>query len=328
MISTKIKAAKRILESRLLSKPMPLFVGFSITSKCNYKCSYCDTKKHKQELSTDQILDIIHQLKKQGCLRISFTGGEPLLRDDIGKIINYAKKLGIYTSLTTNGSLIKKRLQDIRDIDVIQVSIDGPEHINDKLRGKGSYKDAINALNQIHDSNIRPVILSVISSANIEYIPELIEIAKNHSAQIRFQPIRNIIKESGKLQPSEEEYSKTIKTILSYKRKNKNLILNSRKALLHILHNNDQKPKTCAASKIYYRIEADGMMYMCLLSDIAFDLNKVSVKQAFQKQAKLISIKNTTNKCSYRNCGSSKIELGLIYNLDFGSIIDKILGRY
>ena len=86
-IKDKIFIGHSILKSKLLKKSSPLTVGWSLTNRCNHECKYCGIPNVKSnELTTEQIFSIIDELSELGTKIIQFTGGEPLLRDDIGKI--------------------------------------------------------------------------------------------------------------------------------------------------------------------------------------------------------------------------------------------------
>ena len=91
-------------------KQIPLKAMFELTYRCNFNCVHCYVvrEKDKRELTTAEVKEILRQLKAQGCFHIGFTGGEPLMREDIFEILNYAKLLGFRISLLTNGYFIDK----------------------------------------------------------------------------------------------------------------------------------------------------------------------------------------------------------------------------
>jgi MoaA/NifB/PqqE/SkfB family radical SAM enzyme len=90
-----------------------------ITPRCNLKCVHCYVAHCNWPhdiLTFDEICKIIDDLVKQGCLWISFTGGEPLLRPDFIDIYTYAKKKGLFVVLLTNGTLITPEIADYLSI--------------------------------------------------------------------------------------------------------------------------------------------------------------------------------------------------------------------
>lgn len=105
----------------------------SVTSLCNLRCSYCNPKAGNSDkksgiITRDKILNIIKSGSKLGIKRIKFTGGEPLLRSDIGEIIEAAKQIsGIEdVSITTNGVFLTDMLDKLKKsgLDRINISLD------------------------------------------------------------------------------------------------------------------------------------------------------------------------------------------------------------
>jgi len=134
---------------KLARKRVPLNVGLFLTNRCNLRCYYCfGDYRHRQEndFSTAEILSLLDQLKAAGCRYLVLTGGECLLRDDIGQVIRRAKELKLHVCVMTNGLLVKKRLDDIAAADIINISIDGREEVTDFNRGKGVFEKALEAV--------------------------------------------------------------------------------------------------------------------------------------------------------------------------------------
>jgi len=95
-------------------------------------------QEHKQELSTDEWKKILLDLKKNRIKNIHFTGGEPLLRDDLAALIRYCKENGFTTGLTTNGMLMNEELLNalIRSgLRSVAISVDALSDRYEKIRG-------------------------------------------------------------------------------------------------------------------------------------------------------------------------------------------------
>lgn len=88
-----------------------------LTLRCNDHCEFCYQHQHShEELSLSQVESMINSLWQAGCQVLMLSGGEPLLRDDIGGIIRYANRMGMITRLATNGLLVERQmLHDLRD---------------------------------------------------------------------------------------------------------------------------------------------------------------------------------------------------------------------
>jgi len=94
-------------------KGFPLRVMCELTYRCNFYCKHCYVPQNYRkygELKTEEVFSILDQLKDIGCFYLGFTGGEPFIREDMIKILWYAKKLGFEIIIYTNGSLIDKEI--------------------------------------------------------------------------------------------------------------------------------------------------------------------------------------------------------------------------
>jgi MoaA/NifB/PqqE/SkfB family radical SAM enzyme len=126
--------------------PKPLILIWESTNRCNAKCTYCDFWRQgptdEDLLDEAEIRDLIDQAAAMGvcCFSIS-GGGEPLLREDMGRNIEYCKKKGLAVAVTTNGLLIDaQRAQQLLMADVVTVSVDSlDEAKNNKRRGSRDY---------------------------------------------------------------------------------------------------------------------------------------------------------------------------------------------
>ncbi|MBF0299221.1 MAG: radical SAM protein [Oligoflexia bacterium] len=139
----------RLLLHKLNIDKRPVFAVLTVTSQCNYSCSYCFSDYHKKAniaLSTENILKIIDELHQYGVIYLNVHGGEALLRQDIGIIIEHALSKKMFVNLITNGVLLKKKWEQVKKVNSICISLDGREENNDKNRKKGSFKSAVEAI--------------------------------------------------------------------------------------------------------------------------------------------------------------------------------------
>lgn len=105
----------------------PFYASFKLTSRCHFGCPYCNVKKQPvQDLSTEDIKKILDNLSRSPVLMTSFEGGEPLLRDDIGELLRYARSCQFYLLFTTSvKNLLDYPLDEYcRYIDFLHISID------------------------------------------------------------------------------------------------------------------------------------------------------------------------------------------------------------
>src|SRR3989338_4561042 len=184
----KIRIASNIVKAKLLNQKRPLSVTFSVTNRCNLRCSYCSIPdRGNDELSTADTIRLIDEFAEAGAQKLSFAGGEPLLRDDIGSLIERGKRKNLYLSLTTNGTLIKKHLSALKDLDTVLVSFDGPQAVHN-LTGKAIVSTLIEDILLLKKNNIHVCTSTVLTKPTIEHLDELLNISKKNALQLAFPP--------------------------------------------------------------------------------------------------------------------------------------------
>ncbi len=119
-------------------------INLHLTKSCNMKCKYCFAKfnETKKTYPYQETLELIRVLRDFGFEKINFVGGEPMLIPKISKIIKYAKRIGFYTSIVSNGTLITNEfLFEIKNhIDMIGISIDSLNSETNKKIGRFTHK--------------------------------------------------------------------------------------------------------------------------------------------------------------------------------------------
>lgn len=96
--------------ARIGQKPKPINGQWAVTHNCNLDCVHCFVAKDKKsrELGYSQITHLLDEIYREGCLVLTFTGGEPFIREDFLDIYTYAKKKGFLITILTNGTLLDK----------------------------------------------------------------------------------------------------------------------------------------------------------------------------------------------------------------------------
>jgi radical SAM protein with 4Fe4S-binding SPASM domain len=145
-----------------------------LTERCNNNCIHCtinlpahDLSAEKKELSTQELKDILEEAASLGCLKVRFTGGEPLLREDFESLYLFARSLGLRTVIQTNGTLITPRLAQmfarVPPLEFVHVSVYGmkKESCEAVTRVPGSYKAARKGIACLLDLHV-PFVVSVV----------------------------------------------------------------------------------------------------------------------------------------------------------------------
>lgn len=182
-------------------------VIISITNNCNLRCKMCDIPSKKvTELNTDIWKNVILHAKKLSCETIVFSGGEPLLRDDIFELIPFVRNNNMRTCVTSNGYCIDKTTAKrlfSAGVNVVNVSIEGPEKIHDWLRGEGAFSKAVEAIGNLQEANIETTIATMVSRYNYKSLNYIIELARDYGVTtIKFQPFSDIF-----LMKEKQDYS-------------------------------------------------------------------------------------------------------------------------
>jgi len=155
-----------------------LTVYIHLTQKCNLQCSYCYNKQNLnqwEELSKLEWFKIIDALKNMGVREFIFTGGEPLIRDDLFDILKYTKQEDNSIELLTNGTLLKdENVKVLKFVDQVIISLDTIDKVsNDKHRKNSKNYNILDNLHNIpKEYSNKIVIRSVITKENQMYIEE------------------------------------------------------------------------------------------------------------------------------------------------------------
>jgi radical SAM protein with 4Fe4S-binding SPASM domain len=157
-----------------VKQPKPkVFARFHLTRRCQLECSHCYSESgphlsSANELPVERWIQLVDEFVDNGGERILFTGGEALVYQGCTDIMRRAKERGLEVTLFSNGILIKRHLEAIRKYaDIVQISIDGPgEESHDAIRGKGSFKKAMQAIHLLLDAGVNTRISTTVMVSN------------------------------------------------------------------------------------------------------------------------------------------------------------------
>jgi radical SAM protein with 4Fe4S-binding SPASM domain len=175
----------------------PARVYFELTRRCNLACRTCFNESHrafKNELTTAEIISILHQLNALGTFEIRFTGGEPTEHPDFREIVAFAKSCGFYLSLGTNGVYTEEKRLWIFDcgVDWFILSLDGTEEVNDRVRGTGTYREVVRTLEVLAARpELRVRLNMVVARHNVHTIEALAHLADEYGVHsLNLIPLR------------------------------------------------------------------------------------------------------------------------------------------
>ena len=164
-------------------------VVWNLIRRCNLHCAHCYSdsfdKDYPGELDNAEARAVVDDLSAFGVPVILFSGGEPLLRPDLFDLIRHAQDGGIRAVISTNGTLITPSLaQEMKELGLsyVGVSIDGPEHIHDKFRGKvGAFQESLKGIRSCIDAGIRVGIRVTLTKYNYPHLDELFDLIEEEN---------------------------------------------------------------------------------------------------------------------------------------------------
>ncbi|MFZ2497762.1 MAG: radical SAM/SPASM domain-containing protein [Methanosarcina sp.] len=187
-----ILTSKALWQIRVQKRPFVL--SHAVNTRCNMKCSFCDYwKKSGEEPAKEEIFKLLDDAREFGIGVYNAWIVEPLLRKDLPQIMAHAKKLGMITSMVTNGKLLYERAEELEDVDYLSVSVDGVKSYKEirkmdfETLMKG-LKKAIEVRKLQNKKN--PILMNcVLTGKNLDDIETLILLAKKLEVKISFEPV-------------------------------------------------------------------------------------------------------------------------------------------
>lgn len=170
----------------------PLVANYYLTYRCNARCHFCDiwSLEPGQEADFATIEQNLESLKQLRVKYVDFTGGEPLLRADIGQIYQAAKRLGLYTSLTTNTILYPQKAKEIQGkVDFLNFSLDGADaDTHDQSRGVKIFDTLVESVAIAQELGESPVLNHTVTAQNYHQIEQVAALGKQLKVRVWLNP--------------------------------------------------------------------------------------------------------------------------------------------
>ncbi len=158
-----VKLLANKFQLQFTKKPRPSTCTLQVTARCQCNCEHCSaarfTDPAKPELTTEEMISVIHQSEKLGIVNIVFTGGEPLLRKDLPELVAAVDRSEANPMMFTNGQLLNdKNVQKLADAGLysMYVSLDStdPETHNRLRRTPHLFEKAVEGIKRVKDAGI------------------------------------------------------------------------------------------------------------------------------------------------------------------------------
>ena len=234
------------------------YLRISVTDRCNFRCLYCmpeegvPLKKHEEILSYDEIAEIAKAGAKLGLKKIRLTGGEPLVRRDLHKLVKMIASIKEIEeiALTTNGVLLPQQAKELKvaGLNRVNISLDtlNPEKFR-KITRIGNLEDVLKGIDAAIEAGLHPVKINFvrIPGVNEEDEDEVRKYCIDKNLQLRF--IRQMNLKTGEFDAVEGGYG----------------------GICEICNR--------------LRLTADGFIVPCLHSGLRYNVRELGIGEAFRK---------------------------------------------
>lgn len=293
-------------------RKFPLKAMFELTYHCNFRCIHCYVvqDKDKQELTTQQVRDILRQLKDAGCFHIGFTGGEPLLRKDIFEILDFAKRSGFRISLLTNGYLIDEKIAERiaslgTSLNRVDVSVlGGTKKTFERItRKKNSFNKVMRAIKLLKEKRVNVQIKTTLMKPNQDEFLLIKKLADKLGTLFRYGSTLN-----PKMDRNREPLRYQINPLDAFK--SRQAISRKKKVIdeeiqegRYIKGRGRKKLFNCGAGKSEVSISPYGEMNLCMsVSYPAYNILKGDFTQGWKNIKAVVENLNSLKDYACENC--------------------------
>ncbi len=266
----------------------PRWLLAELTYSCPLQCPYCsnpiDYTVHSNELATEEWKRVFSEARAMGAVQLGLSGGEPLTRKDLPRLVEHARELGYYTNLISSGyGLTEEKIIELKTagLDHIQISIQAPEKIlNNYLAGTDSYEQKKAVAHLIKQHGYPMVLCVVIHRHNIHLMREILEMAMElgadylELANTQYYGWAHLNRDA--LLPTREQFETAEAIAQEYKKK-----LKGKMKIYYVVPDYyEDRPKACMNGwgTTFLTIAPDGMALPCHEARILPGLNCPNVR--------------------------------------------------
>lgn len=174
----------------------PILCNYYLTYRCNARCSFCDIwrnpqYKHIKDAEVKIVIKRLKEVKSIGVRFIDFTGGEPLLYNNLPKVLQCARELKFITSITTNCLLYPQRAKEIKGlISFLHFSLDSMNSAqHDNLRGVPTFDKVMESIEIALSLGEKPDLLFTVTEENFRSCEKLVKFAQKKRLILIINPV-------------------------------------------------------------------------------------------------------------------------------------------
>ena len=291
----------------------PFFLAHAVTFGCNSRCQTCSywklTPRMKEDLSTAEVRQLLDEAWAAGMRAYYLFGGEPLVRKDIGAIVDYAHDRGFLTTMNTNGSSLGQKAEALTGLDFAFVSLDYFTPFHDTIRGRrGSFDEVIRGIDRLRSvAPTKVTLVTTISRLNLDAIEPMARLAQELGVQISYHAVEPTLDfgftdshESPNLRLglTPQELRAFYARLLEVKRGGYPL-LETEEVLRDFA---EGRPWTCRFPRMFVYVSPDKQIYSCDYG-LGYDLRHGSFEEYFSSEGfrREVVRAETCNRC-VRTC--------------------------
>lgn len=273
----------RFAVARATGRKFPLMVTMSLTDKCNFRCEYCELPHmNRKEMTTADWHRAIDELADAGMMRVSIMGGEPLLRKDVGELVDHLKERGVNVAMNTNGWYFPQKIDVVSKLDLVCITLDGPREHNDTQRHKGAHDRVLEAIDLALSRGVKVITMTVVTRANMDVIDYVLGVAREKGTRAFFQIEHPADGDTNKTIGPRFDDGRDIAAVAQHllKRKEEGWPVGPSRSYLQQLAGKDNEGarrlyscKDCFASRYFLSVTPSGYVVPCPLTYKDSDLN-------------------------------------------------------
>lgn len=251
----------------------PLWLLAELTYACPLQCPYCSNPlelgRRRDELDTETWLRVLREARDMGATQLGFSGGEPLVRQDLETLVEEARRLGFYTNLITSSvGMDDARVERLRaaGLDHIQISFQASdEELNDLLAGTSAFEHKKAMARAVKRAGFPMVLNFVLHRDNIGRMDDILQLA--HALEADYVELANTqyygwaLHNRERLLPTREQLNQAESTARAWRER-----VGERMKIYYVVPDYyEDRPKACMNGwgKVFLSIAPDGTALPC-----------------------------------------------------------------
>lgn len=291
----------------------PDLISIELTHKCPLKCKHCYIDAGEGSfISYDKIIELINECEELGVDSIQLTGGEPLLHPKVFEIISYALDKNIKVVLFTSGVVfsdeIFQKFNNYRGEKKlsIQVSVDGLKNNHDAFRGvDGSFERTVTFIKKMREIGVEVIAATTVHNQSFDELSKIVEFEEKMGVSIcRISPITFMGRAT-----KEVANKRNVNIVREYIKELAEKFNSDTFKVLYFESEEESKShkKNCGLGQTGLKIDPNGDVYPCLMSDVTYDnIYFNTIKEIQMKYSRIWENINSPNIGICKQCSEQK----------------------